>query len=374
MRRWIVLLVCLLLPAIAQAQPKHAIYDMELSLHYRAMTGKQQAVFDRIYDAVYEGAARVFLPSGISRDEANMICSTIVNDAPELCMLDTSWSVWKKSDGSDDISSVTLDYGLPFDSQKELLASARAFLAYVPEDEGNWRKAVILHDLICERVDYMNTEHESNAYGALVEGRATCGGYAKAYTLLLRLIGVPCSMVIGKSIPAQTEDTQEAADEETTGHAWSMVDLAGQTVLTDVTWDDRPDGEITHWYFALPERWMGVDHQADPDELLPPCTTMAWSWEIMNGGYVVEGQGEAMVTEKLRNLLISGKPQDLRFESEEEFAKILRKMSGLVMASCAWEEPEGQMSGKITWYVNARQKCLHLAYAPGTDAAAHTAR
>ena len=67
------------------------------------------------------------------------------------------------------------------------------------------------------------------AYGALVNHRATCSGYAKAFDLLAKSIGLSSTIVTGI---AKNSGGIEAP------HAWNQIYLDGDWYNVDVTWED----------------------------------------------------------------------------------------------------------------------------------------
>lgn len=67
------------------------------------------------------------------------------------------------------------------------------------------------------------------AYGALVRGRATCSGYAKAFDLMAKNCGLSTNVVTGI---ARNAKNVEAA------HAWNQIYLDGDWYNVDVTWED----------------------------------------------------------------------------------------------------------------------------------------
>lgn len=62
------------------------------------------------------------------------------------------------------------------------------------------------------------------AKGALLKKVAVCDGYAYAFQMVMKKIGVPCRFVVGRS--------------DGVGHAWNMVKLSGKWYHVDVTFDD----------------------------------------------------------------------------------------------------------------------------------------
>lgn len=122
-----------------------------------------------------------------------------------------------------------------------------------------YETALYLHDELAKRVEYEETGYHQNAYGALVDGKAVCAGYAAAYQLLLQKAGIPSYTVIGTGIdPADESGTAVA-------HAWNAVWMTEtDCVFTDVTWNDAPE-HIFHYYFNRTFEEMERDHTANPD-------------------------------------------------------------------------------------------------------------
>lgn len=114
-----------------------------------------------------------------------------------------------------------------------------------------YEMALWLHDKVAELVVYDGagvTEggtglNHQTAYGALVDGKAVCAGYARLYQYLLQCAGIPAWTLRGDSVNPVTG--------QSVPHAWNLMWLNdGQDCLyADVTWDDQ--GEyLFHLYFA----------------------------------------------------------------------------------------------------------------------------
>ena len=91
----------------------------------------------------------------------------------------------------------------------------------------------------------------ASAYGALVEGRSVCSGYAAAFKAVCDKLGIPAWVVVG-----QIRDEYGYMVD----HAWNAVLVDGGIFYVDPTFlDQDPDGS----YFLLPEM---TDHDRTPDE------------------------------------------------------------------------------------------------------------
>lgn len=89
-----------------------------------------------------------------------------------------------------------------------------------------------VHDYLVETIDYDETISQQNIYdiyGALINKKCVCEGYAKAFKYLMDAIDVPCVIVAGEGTNS---------DGNTENHAWNYVQLNGIWYAIDCTWDD----------------------------------------------------------------------------------------------------------------------------------------
>lgn len=137
----------------------------------------------------------------------------------------------------------------------------------------DYEKSLRVHDLVTDRVTYnydaflvieqaddapemdpAEVTEAGTVYGALVNGSAVCTGYAQAYTLLAREVGLPVIYLEG---PVLLGDTW-------IDHAWNLVQIEGDWLFVDTTWDD--DG--SYRWFHLPIAYAHVNRKPNI-ELLP---------------------------------------------------------------------------------------------------------
>ena len=89
-----------------------------------------------------------------------------------------------------------------------------------------------VHDYIVENVEYNQTEavNNSNMYGALIEGRAVCEGYAESFKYIMDKLNIPCILVYGNGVNNSGESEY---------HSWNQVLMDdGKWYSVDTTWDD----------------------------------------------------------------------------------------------------------------------------------------
>lgn len=146
--------------------------------------------------------------------------------------------------------------------------------------------ALYLHDYIVQNVDYQMVGDHQTAYGALLDGKAVCAGYADAYLRLLTAAGIRACTIYG---------TADNGDGNRVGHAWTMLYLEGKCVFTDVTWDDpfingvQSDDNISYSYFQLSMEQMHRDHF--PDEASKALLPSACDHSGFDYYSIMQGEG-----------------------------------------------------------------------------------
>lgn len=158
-----------------------------------------------------------------------------VADHPEYYWFDGAVSLLKYSDGK---TAYMHSFQYTHTSEVEetaFEAASQDLLKDLPRDATNYEKTLYIHDKLAEHIDYdLNVAHEQTAYSAIVDGKAVCAGYARAYQYLLNEAGIDAWTVEGYSVDVNNPDNTEGVL-----HAWNLVWLNDQCYYTDVTWDDQ---------------------------------------------------------------------------------------------------------------------------------------
>ena len=187
------------------------------------------------------------------------------NDHPEV--------FWLKGDfeyiDSDDSTSLSLRYNVQPDStDPDRLKNAKEkfnetvdkIIDSAPKNATDYELELYVHNYLVDFCVYDKEAaaaeelvgHEIDAYGALVEKKAVCEGYSRAFQLLCNRLGIDCINISGIA--------------NGTAHAWNNVKLDGEWYEVDVTWNDT-DGDIefpVYYYFNLPHDKFSESHTASP--------------------------------------------------------------------------------------------------------------
>ena len=121
----------------------------------------------------------------------------------------------------------------------------------------DYEKALLIHDALADHIVYDYAyQFEQSAYSAIVNGRAVCAGFARAYQYLLNQVGIDAWTVEGFGVNPQTGGLE--------AHAWTLLWIDGHCVYTDVTWDNQDAlGQTFYAYFNRSYEEISKDHVTD---------------------------------------------------------------------------------------------------------------
>ena len=229
---------------------------------FERLNEQQQYIYRVLYAAanqMIEGWFRLDVNSKNNSRDIALAFQALSNDHPEMFWLPYNYLLRKTNSATQFAFSYQkngrdYDYLISAEERdgmcRALEKKAAEILAECPEDP--FKAEVYLHDRLCKIITY--DDHSDNsmvytAYGALVEGKAVCEGYARAMQYLCQRSGIPCTLVIG-----------EYGGE---GHMWNLIQLDDEWYHLDITWDDSDD--ISRYYFFnLTDKEIMQDHTISP--------------------------------------------------------------------------------------------------------------
>lgn len=336
-----ILLVC---PAAALAVPDTP-YAQETVLSVAVLTETQSALVDSLYGPLMQHEASITLPERTLYDDVVAAMTALLQDYPEMFHVHRNYSIsYERSKP---------EYALTLTPQYRMTAAEAALLRqqmYIRAGQIIAADAdpLALHDALCLAALYGgDTEMRHTAPAALLDGLATCEGYAQALSLLYRMAGIPCGVVIG---------TASSSHGETENHAWNIALLEGYTLI-DATWNDQNAlGCITHWYYGLSTTQMAQDHTAGENQQVPDCID-ASNWHRTQGLYVLD---IADAYNALRLLATTGEAANLRILDKDLYEQMSSDIGGLIdvyNASCPVSEA---FYGAYSYTLNDAQQCILL--------------
>ena len=195
---------------------------------YDLPSPREQQLCNIICDAVNDMEPSVSLPQAqhYTYDEVYNVYQLIYVNEAAVFYLSPQFGY---ENGSRGISRIKFRYIYTKDEVRkmyeEIDKSAKEILDGIG-GESDCEKFKHIHDELIKRCTYGDGKNADNAYGALVEGRALCQGYSKAFDLLCRKASLHAVITEG--------DAQGS-------HMWNMVNTDDGYYHIDCTWDDPDD-------------------------------------------------------------------------------------------------------------------------------------
>ena len=228
-----------------------------------------------VYDKIVEGVAnheekiKVYdSKHSVSADEIMLVYNTYRADYPQ--------HFWRSNEVSYTYSGSEVWYlNVKYVFSKEQYIKERSkfekevnrILSNIDISMNEFDRELEIHDMLAEMIEYdLDATYAHKAYGAILDGRAVCEGYARAFQYLLYKAGIQSMVVSGG------------------GHAWNLVRIDGEYYYTDLTWDDDDGDEyLSHAYFNQTQQVMQLDHTLEADISLPKCTSVNANYYYQTG-------------------------------------------------------------------------------------------
>lgn len=134
----------------------------------------------------------------------------------------------------------------------------------ISKEASDYEKALKVHDYLVKNLEYessLQEENNRNIYGALIEKKVVCEGYAKSFKYLMDELNIECIIVSGTA--TNSSGISEA-------HMWNYIKLNDKWYGVDVTWDDpiiigntNSKNIIRHNYFCKGQSVFEKTHIAN---------------------------------------------------------------------------------------------------------------
>ena len=213
---WLLCVGCGMAPGKAESASHETVKDGEW--FYHAFDDTQKKVYDAFRASSEDPFGQALIPlaidkgedggeSGIPIAEIDTVYQGFLYDHPELFWLATTYSyqlAGLDADGGEMADAVAV---IPISETPEALAAhkeafeaaAKEFLTGIGDPDSDRECAKAVYERMAGTIEYtgeamyddaMQMQH--TAYGALVEQKAVCDGFALAYRYLLSQRGIPC--------------------------------------------------------------------------------------------------------------------------------------------------------------------------------------
>lgn len=245
---------------------EYYIFSPEFDSCYNSLKVKQKELYSKIYyicEEMPKGFVRLCSNYDGAVRDITIAYRAVLNDHAEIFWMPDTYIIGKSTndrknkdiciafDHSDNGKTIkyTVTAAERDKMREELNSVVNKIVADSEKVESQFDKEKMFNDYICANTEYGGEKTlENTSYGCLVQGKALCEGYSRAFKLLCNKAGIECDLIVGK------------ADGE--GHMWNSVNIDGKHSFVDVTWNDRP--YYPYFYFNITNEQLEFDHTISP--------------------------------------------------------------------------------------------------------------
>lgn len=240
---------------------------------FQFLNSEEQEVYKLIDASVHRFSPEAFyISDSFTEREINIIFDVYQTDHPVVFWIDDETNFQYGTAG--DLLAVEPIFSIEGEELKGAMdrfeETVSEAAADAPADGSDFEKELYVNDWLIANCEYDDEAAQSetklgneyNSYGALVDGKAVCEGYAKAFKVLCDRLGVDCVCLSG-----QCDDDNPIFGGN---HIWNCVNLDGDWYHVDVTWNDGGSDDDTlreineHRYLNLTDSEISADHTVTP--------------------------------------------------------------------------------------------------------------
>lgn len=185
--------------------------------------------------------------NGWNVDETTDQMEHVILNNPQLFFVETDFTMRYTTDYSYFVIEVS--YSITKSQYKSAKVKFDAAVAQavnnITAEMTDVQKAVAIHDYIAVNCLYDSSVTRFSAYDCLVGKTAVCQGYALAYSYIMNMLGIECTVIKSAEM----------------NHAWNYIKIDGEYYHVDITFDDPTYkyngktydtlGKVTHDNFML---------------------------------------------------------------------------------------------------------------------------
>ena len=205
--------------------------------YFELLNDNQKQVYNELVDGINNYSEYIVPSVSITLDEVKDTFYAVLYEHPELFWLDNNYSCEHYEEDmivtkvflkyTDLVNNIDEEKKRFYDVIDNIVNDANKY-------ELDYAKEKYVHDTLIHHIEYTKeTENHQSAYDALVNKKAVCAGYTKAFQIIMNKLGIPTYYITGFS----NED-----------HAWNLIELEdgfynieGQ----DFKVSDKLNGKIT---------------------------------------------------------------------------------------------------------------------------------
>lgn len=303
---------------------------------------------DSIKNNLYNGNTSVSVKA--SSESTVMYAIERVYDDPELFWLSRDYSISYVG------KMFLIQFGVYYNNHNvmktEIDRVVDSIIFEISDDMSDYAVALYVHDYLCNNIVYTDTdnENEHNIYGALVEGKCVCEGYAKSFMYIMNKLGKETLYFSGTS----------QKNGVVYPHSWNGVYLDSEFYYFDLTWDDIESEYVSYNNFAVTSTDILRNHSFD--EFHPMIETDAYlnNYYYYNG-YILDTYSKENVAEIIKK---QSSVIDIKCSSVISYNQVMGLVSNPYQLNEVLKEADSDYTGftGFSYISDEDTKCLRLYF------------
>ena len=254
---------------------------------YEELNENEQLFYRVLVAELYTQPDKIQVPQ-LKDGDLSKVFKAISYDNPDLFNLGLNCKMYKSGNDYFFEPEYALDYKVYKAQLENVQKVADDIISRASIYKTDYEKEKFVHDYIINHCTYMDPQEESNRntmYGCLVEGKASCEGYSRAFQYIMSKLNIDNRLITG-----------DASDDgvKYIPHMWNFVTIDGKSYYTDITWDD-PKGDaaiLRHTYFNLNTEEVLRNHK-NIEQTVAECTHSEHNYFVKEFLQITTGSGEA---------------------------------------------------------------------------------
>lgn len=260
-----------------------SVHDTVFYPYYGNLNAKQKNAYDELFPHIEQAEKEIHVTGDYAQEDVFKAIKAIYADHPEIFWMDGSSQVGSRAGKAEIVKPGYNNLTFMLQSKKKALQKVVDQYLEGVKSLSLLEKEKYVHDRMVREVSYEFHKHDQTAYAALVEKKAVCAGYTRAFQLILQKMLIPCYYCNGT---ANGKGKWES-------HAWNVLRLNADWVNTDVTWNDCFEkvskNVVSYTYYNCPDSVISANHKRGPEcQFLPKCISNRHMIQSTAGGVCVE--------------------------------------------------------------------------------------
>ncbi len=252
--------------------------------NYEMLNVYEQDIYDGLCRGLSNYQAEISLDS-CDKDSLSKVFMFVLYDHPEIFWASGGYSYTVYPDHVTVRPKYTISASQKTKLSNKLNDTVSKIIRGAYLMDGLYEMVLYCHDYIVSHSEYdlkakdkpSSNVYAGTAYGCLVEGKAVCAGYAKAFQLLLQKLGIGCGYISGVLHNGGR-------------HAWNYVFFGNAFYYVDVTFDDPvysgnstgKDRIMHNWFFVTTEE-IERNRRVTYEGYCPVCDKIVYNYYYQKG-------------------------------------------------------------------------------------------